>query len=78
MRPRYDERAQEVEELRSIVDLRRRLKARWEIHKLNKRLQEEEGKGKVNQKDKLSKQRELAEINNKWEDMQAKMEAMEK
>ena len=32
----------------------------------------------MNLRDKLSKQRELAKIDNKWEDMQAKKEAIEK
>ena len=32
----------------------------------------------MNLKDKLSKQRELAKIDKKWEDMKAKMDAMEK
>ena len=34
--------------------------------------------GEVNLRDKLSKQREVVEINKKWQDIQAKMDAMEK
>ena len=78
VRPKYHERVQEVEELRSTTDLRWRLEARREIRELNKRLQEEERRREVNLKDKLSKQRELTEIDKKWENMQAKMDAMEK
>ena len=78
MSARYDEREKKVEELKSTTDLRKKLEARQEISELNWRLQKEEGKREVNLRDMLSKQRELAKIDNKWENMQAKMEAMEK
>ena len=73
---RYDEEASGVEE--STINLRRRLEARREIQRLNRQLQEEEGREEVNLRDKLIKQREIVEMDRKWEDMQAKMDAMEK
>ena len=70
---RYDDEEDEFEELKPTTDLRQKLEARREIKELNCHLQEE-----VNLKDKLIAQIELPEIDSKWEDMQAKMEAMEK
>ena len=78
MRVRYDQKENEVEELKSITELRQRLEARRDIRELNRCLEKEEWREEVNLRDKLSKHRELAEMDKKWEDMQAKMEAMEK
>ena len=58
--------------------MRQRLEARRDIRELNRCLEKEEWREEVNLRDKLSKHRELAEMDKKWEDMQAKMEAMEK
>ena len=69
VRSRYDEEGSEVEELKSTTDLRIRLEERREIKRLNRQLQEEEGRGEVYLRDKLTKQREIAEMVKKWEEM---------
>ena len=67
--PRYNERVQKVKELKSTTNLRRRLEEKREISELNRWFQEEKGRGEANLRDKLTKQRELAKIDKKWEDM---------
>ena len=54
------------------------MEAKGEILELNRKLQEEKRKGDVNLRDQLTKQREITEMDKKWEDMQTKMDAMEK